>query len=77
VELRHCPYDAAPVEIERVRPDAVLVGCPDCGARWEWHNAYLRRIEEPDREAVRRRRAERALDNLRAGDERLRAHVRR
>ncbi len=75
MELRQCPYDETPVAFERVGPDAVLVRCDHCGARWEWHNAYLRRIEDPDVEAVRQRQSER--DILEPPTRPLRSHVRR
>ncbi|MFN8035707.1 MAG: hypothetical protein U0V73_07220 [Acidimicrobiia bacterium] len=30
-----------------------VVSCEHCGASWETHNALIRRITAPDREAVR------------------------
>jgi hypothetical protein len=79
MDLRQCPYDATPVVVETVGPAAVLIACPECGARWEQHNAHVRRIVEPDVDVVRLRRAERHLDEP-GGPvtvERIRAHVRR
>lgn len=84
MELRNCPYDASPLDIAQAGAEGVLLACPDCGAQWEWHNAHVRRIAEPDREAVRHRRAERRLDEAGAAAPpdredvaRLRAHLRR
>jgi hypothetical protein len=80
VELRTCPYDGAPIVLERMGTDATLIRCDECGARWEWHNAYLRRVAEPDQHAVRRGRAQRRMDEQSTPDDeppRMRAHVRR
>lgn len=80
MELRRCPYDAAPIEIERVSAEAVLVRCDHCGARWEWHNAHIRRIEEPSANAVRSRRASTSWHDSQPAQReraRVRAHVRR
>jgi hypothetical protein len=58
VELTHCPYDASPIEPETDWRGPAQLSCSVCGAVWEWHNAWLRRVREPDREAVLRARAE-------------------
>jgi hypothetical protein len=57
VEFARCPYDASPIEAETDWRGPALLSCPTCGAAWEWHNAWLRRLREPDREAVLRARA--------------------
>jgi hypothetical protein len=57
LEFTRCPYDASPIEAEADWRGPALLACPTCGAVWEWHNAWLRRVREPDREAVRRARA--------------------
>lgn len=80
MELRRCPYDAMPIELERVSAEAVLVRCENCGARWEWHNAHIRRIEEPSVDAVRARRARMSMqysERAQRAPGRVRAHVRR
>jgi hypothetical protein len=59
VELTRCPYDASTIEPETDWRGPARLSCAVCGAAWEWHNAWLRRIREPDREAVLRARAER------------------
>jgi hypothetical protein len=53
LQFTRCPYDAAPIEAETDWRGPALLACPTCGAVWEWHNSWLRRIHEPDREAVR------------------------
>ena len=80
MELRRCPYDTTPLEFDHVGADAVLVRCEHCGARWEWHNAHIRRIDEPSVEAVRAKRsrlAETDAEAPRGPDRRVRGHVRR
>jgi hypothetical protein len=57
VEFTRCPYDASPIEAETYSGGSALLSCSTCGAAWEWHNAWLRRVREPDRDAVRRARA--------------------
>ncbi len=54
-QFTRCPYDASPIEAETDGAAAgpALLACPTCGAVWEWHNSWLRRVREPDREAVR------------------------
>ena len=52
VDLTQCPYDSTPVEAEAYSGGSVLLDCPCCGAAWEWHNALLRRVREPNRTAV-------------------------
>jgi hypothetical protein len=56
MEFRQCPYDASPIDTEHVAGSTRL-SCSTCGAAWEWHNTWLRRVLEPDRDAVRRARA--------------------
>jgi hypothetical protein len=57
MEFTRCPYDASPIEAETYSGGSALLSCSTCGAAWEWHNAWLRRVREPDRDAVRRARA--------------------
>ena len=56
MEFTRCPYDASPIEAETDWRGPALLACPTCGAVWEWHNSWLRRVREPDREAVREAR---------------------
>jgi hypothetical protein len=53
VQLTQCPYDGTPIEAEVVEGGSMLLSCTHCRAMWEWHGALVRRIEEPDRDAVR------------------------
>jgi hypothetical protein len=57
VEFTRCPYDASPIEVEASASGSTLLSCSTCGAAWEWYKTWLRRIREPDREAVRSARA--------------------
>jgi hypothetical protein len=57
VQLTQCPYDSTPIEAEVVAGGSFLLSCTCCGAKWEWHGAWVHRINEPDREAVREARA--------------------
>ena len=51
--MTHCPHDGVQLEAEICSGGSLLVSCPACDAEWEWHGAWLRRVQEPDREAVR------------------------
>jgi hypothetical protein len=53
MEFTLCPYDGSEIELEADWRGPALLSCSVCGAAWEWHNAWLRRVREPDREAVR------------------------
>jgi hypothetical protein len=55
MKFTNCPYDKTPIVAECSRGSSV-VSCPTCGAAWERHNSWLRRIREPDRNALRRTR---------------------
>jgi hypothetical protein len=57
VELTQCPYDHAPIEAEAWSGGSVVLSCAACGAAWEWHGAWLRRIREPERDKVVESRA--------------------
>lgn len=57
VEFTHCPYDASPIESEASVGGSTLLFCTTCGATWEWYRTWLRRLREPDRDAVRAARA--------------------
>ena len=52
MDLTQCPYDGTPIDADAYSGGSVLLECPCCGASWEWHNALVRRIHEPDRERV-------------------------
>ena len=57
VELTQCPYDHTPIEAEAWSGGSVVLSCPACGAAWEWHGAWLRRVREPERAKVLEARA--------------------
>jgi hypothetical protein len=57
VELTQCPYDGTAIDAEGSSGGSLLLSCSCCGARWEWHGAWLRRLAEPDRDAVLRARS--------------------
>jgi hypothetical protein len=56
VEFTRCPYDSSPIQTEAC-PGGQTLRCLVCGAAWEWHHTWLRRVREPDRDAVRAARA--------------------
>jgi hypothetical protein len=58
VELSQCPYDHTAIAAEVCSGGSVVLTCPACGAAWEWHGAWLRRLQEPDRDKMRAARAE-------------------
>ena len=60
VELTQCPYDRTPIEAESLSGGSMLLTCPQCSAAWELHGAWLRRVREPDRDAVLIARDERS-----------------
>lgn len=47
-----CPYDGHDLAALDYSGGSVLLECEWCGAAWEWHRAWLRRVQEPDRERV-------------------------
>ena len=49
-----CPYDGNPVEPEQMSGGSLVLSCERCGARWESHGAWMRRITAPDAEVVRK-----------------------
>lgn len=51
--LERCPYDGSPVVADAYPGGFVVVSCESCGAAWELHNAFVRRVAEPDWIAVR------------------------
>jgi hypothetical protein len=57
VQFTQCPYDSSPVGADAYSGGSTQLSCPTCGAAWEWHNTWIRRVREPDREAVRLARA--------------------
>jgi hypothetical protein len=60
VELQQCPYDGTEVAAETLSGGSLLLSCACCGARWELHGAWLRRVDPPDPVAVRAARSRRA-----------------
>jgi hypothetical protein len=59
MELRQCPYDSTEIEAESWSGGSVLLICPRCGAAWEWHGAWIRRVRAPERAEVMRAAAAR------------------
>jgi len=57
VEFTQCPYDSSAIESATHASGSTLLTCPTCGAAWEWYRTWLRRISEPDRQAVLNARA--------------------
>jgi hypothetical protein len=53
MELVKCPYDGSEVSAENYSGGSVLLRCDHCGAAWEQHNAWVRRVSEPDRARLR------------------------
>jgi hypothetical protein len=53
VELSQCPYDHTPIAAEVCSGGSVMLTCPACGAAGEWHGAWFRRLQEPDRDKMR------------------------
>lgn len=49
MELVNCPYDGTEVSAEMYSGGSMLLRCEHCGAAWEQHNAWVRRVGEPDR----------------------------
>lgn len=57
MQLSQCPYDGTEIGAETVSGGSLLLWCECCGARWELHGAWMRRVSAPDREAVRAARS--------------------
>jgi hypothetical protein len=78
MDLSRCPYDAGPIESEPYLGDANLLSCVTCGAAWESHPTWLRRVREPDRATVRNAQAGRGTvaDGSRAAAEAIWREVR-
>ncbi|GIU87261.1 MAG: hypothetical protein KatS3mg009_1776 [Acidimicrobiia bacterium] len=53
MKLERCPYDGTPITAEVMSGGSLLLSCTTCGAAWERHGAWIRRLQAPDREAVR------------------------
>lgn len=49
MQLETCPYDGSPIQAESFSGGSVLLSCAHCDAAWEWHNAWVRRVQPPDR----------------------------
>jgi hypothetical protein len=56
MKLSECPYDRTPIEIEHLSGGSMLLVCATCGAQWERHGAWIRRVHEPDWQVIARRR---------------------
>lgn len=54
MNFAHCPYDGEDISAEAFAGGFLMISCEYCGAAWELHNALMRRIREPDIEAVKR-----------------------
>lgn len=52
VKLERCPYDGTAITAEIVSGGSLLLSCATCGASWERHGAWIRRLQAPDRDAV-------------------------
>ncbi|HEX5614805.1 MAG TPA: hypothetical protein VFZ83_06580 [Acidimicrobiia bacterium] len=63
MELTHCPYCGKPIEAESFSGGSLLLSCAHCGAGWEWHNAWLRRVRKPNRDAVLQARSEASAEH--------------
>lgn len=59
MQLERCPYDGTTIAAEHFSGGSMLLRCEHCGAAWEWHNAWVRRVAEPDRSRVRTEPGER------------------
>jgi hypothetical protein len=66
VAFTRCPYDASPIEADTSSKGSVLLCCFTCGAAWQWYRTWLRRVREPNREAVRLARLRRDPSQLRS-----------
>ena len=58
MQFSQCPYDGQMISPETMSGGSLLLTCDVCGASWELHGAWIRRVAEPDREAVLRARTE-------------------
>lgn len=47
MNLTHCPYDGAEIATE-YSGGSFLLSCAHCGAEWELHSNFVRRVNEPD-----------------------------
>ena len=48
VNLKNCPYDFTPVDVDGYEGGVYLVSCSCCGAKWETHASWVTRVSEPD-----------------------------
>jgi len=48
VNLKNCPYDSTPIDIDGYEGGVYLISCPCCGAKWETHASWVTRVGEPD-----------------------------
>ena len=53
MQFSQCPYDSQMIAAEMISGGSLLLTCDVCGASWELHGAWIRRVAEPDRDAVR------------------------
>lgn len=47
VNLTQCPYDSTEIATE-YSGGSFLLSCSHCGAEWELHSNFVRRVAEPD-----------------------------
>ena len=52
MKLERCPYDGTAIRAEILSGGSLLLSCATCGAVWERHGAWVRRLHAPDRDAV-------------------------
>jgi hypothetical protein len=52
VNLERCPYDGSPISVRRFG-DSFEISCDACGAGWEMHGSFLRRLRPPDAETMK------------------------
>jgi hypothetical protein len=45
--LERCPYDGTGVVADVYPGGFIVVSCESCGAAWELHNAFVRRVSDP------------------------------
>jgi hypothetical protein len=51
MELNQCPHDGSAIEAEMCSGGSLLLVCPECGAEWETHGAWVRDLREPANDA--------------------------
>ncbi len=72
VKLQRCPYDSSPITAEAYAGGFLMLSCEHCGAAWEAHNTFIRRVIEPEWDEVDRTRDDPTLDLTRPSQSRAR-----